>query len=139
MVSARPWLGIGPGAYLTRNAIEVLDNQYLKTIIEMGVPGFLALLLYMVVPGIAAWLAAFSAKEERLKTLAAAVAAACMVAAPASAAFDSLGFPVLALVYPICVGLSGTVWLLVAGERRVLLSPTTNEHGSNRAESERFP
>ena len=138
MVSARPWLGIGPGAYLTRNAIEVLDNQYLKTIVEMGVPGFLALLLYMVVPGIAAWLAAFNAKEERLKTLAAAVAAACLVTAPASAAFDSLGFPVLALVYPICVGLSGTVWLLVVGERRAL-GPTTKEQGSNLAESERLP
>ncbi|SDS52650.1 O-antigen ligase [Pseudarthrobacter equi] len=138
MMSARPWLGIGPGAYLTRNAIEVLDNQYLKTIVEMGVPGFLALLAYMVVPGIAAWTAAFKAKAERLKTLAGAVAASCLVAAPASAAFDFLGFPVVALIYPFCVGLSGTVWLLVADERRTS-RPTTNRQGAHPAESERQP
>lgn len=118
MVAAKPWLGIGPGAYLTLNAIEVLDNQYLKTIVEMGVPGFLALLAYMVVPGAAAWTAAFRATAERLKTLSAAVAASCLVAAPAAAAFDFLGFPVVALIYPFCIGLSGTVWLLVANEQR---------------------
>ncbi|MET1086456.1 MAG: O-antigen ligase family protein [Arthrobacter sp.] len=123
LVAAHPWTGIGPGAYLSINAIEVLDNQYLKTIVEMGIPGLVALLGYMVVPGLAAWIAALNAKNERLKTLAGAVAAACTVAAPASAAFDALGFPVLALIYPFCVGLSGSVWIMVTREKRELLSP----------------
>lgn len=135
MVSARPWTGIGPGAYLTRNAIEVLDNQYLKTIVEMGIPGFIAILAYTVVPGVAAWIAAFYAKEERLKTLAGAVAAACLVAAPAAAAFDALGFPVFALVYPFCVGFSGSVWLMVTNERRVLeLTNPRHNFGTRRSE-----
>lgn len=119
MVSARPWTGIGPGAYLAPNAIEVLDNQYLKTMVEMGIPGFVALLAYMVVPGAAAWVAALYAKDERLKVFSGALAAACLVAAPSTAAFDSLGFPVVALLYPFCVGLSGAAWLMVAQERRV--------------------
>lgn len=122
MVSARPWTGIGPGAYLAPNAIEVLDNQYLKTMVEMGIPGFVALLAYMVVPGAAAWIAALYAKDERLKAFSGALAAACLVAAPSAAAFDSLGFPVIALVYPFCVGLSGAAWLMVVQERRVLES-----------------
>jgi putative inorganic carbon (hco3(-)) transporter len=124
MVSERPWTGIGPGAYLTRNAIEVLDNQYLKTIVEMGIPGFVALLAYMVMPGVAAWIAALYARDERLKAFSGAIAAACLVAAPSSAAFDSLGFPVIALVYPFCVGLSGAAWLMVTRERRELEAGT---------------
>jgi O-antigen ligase len=136
MVSARPWTGIGPGAYLTRNAIEILDNQYLKTIVEMGIPGFVALLAYTVVPGVAAWIAAFYAKDERLKTLAGAVAAACLVAAPAAAAFDALGFPVFALVYPFCVGLSGSVWLMVTKERSAL-ELTNPRHNLGIGRSER--
>lgn len=127
LVAAHPWTGIGPGAYLTRNAIEVLDNQYLKTIVEMGVPGFVALLGYMVLPGVAAWIAALNAKDEKLKTLAGAVAAACTVAAPASAAFDSLGFPVFALIYPFCAGLSGSVWIMVKAERHAVSSITPGQ------------
>ena len=59
----------------------------------MGIPGLSAFWATWWSPGVAAWIAALYAKDERLKTLAGAVAAACIVAAPASAAFDALGVP----------------------------------------------
>lgn len=116
MTQARPLTGIGPGAYLTSNALDILDNQYLKTLVEMGIPGFISLVLYMLIPGVAAWIAARNTHSPQLRTIAAAVSAGCLIATPAAATFDALGFPVFALVYPFFVGLSGSVWIMVKKE-----------------------
>jgi len=69
-----------------------------------------------VLPGIAGIHAARHAISPALKCLAGAVAAGLCVAAVCSATFDSLSFPVFALLYPLLVGLGGAVWRMVRDE-----------------------
>lgn len=112
-----PWFGLGPGNYEPRSALEILDNEYLRTAVTLGVLGLVAMTLYLWLPALTAFRAARLARAPGLRTLAAASAAACGVAAVTSLTFDSMAFPVFALLYPFFIGLSGAVWNLVRRER----------------------
>lgn len=112
MIADSPWFGIGPATYLPDNALDLLDNQYLHSAVETGLPGALALVAVLVLPIVAAGTVACWARDPELRLLAAAVAAGCAVAAVSSAVFDSLSFPVFRIVWPVLVGLSGSVWLI---------------------------
>lgn len=114
-VEDRPWLGAGPGNYMPENALHILDNQYLNTVVTMGVVGLAGMCCYLLLPGIAAAAVAWSAESRPLKCLAGAVAGGALAAGVCSLTFDSLSFPVFALTYPMLVGLSGAVWLMVGG------------------------
>lgn len=129
MFLARPIGGTGPGTYMPENALELLDNQYLNSAVGMGIIGVLAVVIYFTVPGLTTLQAARHAVDPSLRCLAGAVAGAALVAAPASASFDSLSFPVFALLYPLIVGLGGAVWMMVKNQSAhsqgvELLSPT---------------
>ena len=50
MVTARPWFGTGGGTYTADNLIDVLDNQYFKAAIELGLGGMTGLVAYFIVP-----------------------------------------------------------------------------------------
>ena len=113
MLDTRPFLGAGPGNYSPPDALKILDNQYLGAIVTLGLVGLVATIAYFVLPGISAILAARAAADPVLKGLAGAVAAGTLVAAACSMTFDSLSFPVFALLYPALVGLAGGVWRLV--------------------------
>ena len=54
LVNQAPWLGHGGGTYLPDIPMYILDNQYLKTAVELGFFGVIALLAYFLVPLIAA-------------------------------------------------------------------------------------
>lgn len=125
LVSQFPFTGSGPGTYLPTNALEILDNQYLLSAVEMGLPGAVAVALYLTVPGVFALMAARCTAVPALRALAGAVAAAGLVAAVASATFDSFAFPVFSLLYPFFIGLSGAVWLAVKRERGMM--PSTRD------------
>lgn len=116
MFEQRPLIGTGPGNYLPDNALHILDNQYLNATVTMGLLGLLCTVAYFVMPGLAALLAARTAKAPVLRCLAAAVAAAGLVAMACSATFDSLSFPVFALTYPLIIGLGGAVWIMTNNE-----------------------
>lgn len=116
MFLMRPMGGTGPGTYMPENALNLLDNQYLHSAVEMGVIGAIAVFIYFTLPGLTTLQAARHAKDPSLRCLAGALAAAALVAAPASATFDSLSFPVFALLYPLIVGLGGAVWMIVKDE-----------------------
>ena len=116
MFLLRPVLGVGPGNYAPTNALYILDNQYLNSVVTMGVIGFMGTLAYLLLPGIAALIAARAAKAPGLKCFAAATAAACLVGGVCSLTFDSLSFPVFALTYPMMVGLSGNAWFKAKNE-----------------------
>lgn len=113
----RPLLGAGPGNYTPPNALYILDNQYLNAIVTMGVIGLLGTIAYLVIPGIASYLAARAAISPELRALAGAVAAGGLIAAICSMTFDSLSFPIFALTYPIIVGLGGSVWIMTKNEQ----------------------
>src|SRR5262249_55670794 len=50
LVQQRPWFGQGGGTYFADNMIDILDNQFLKTAIEYGLVGVIAMAAYMFVP-----------------------------------------------------------------------------------------
>jgi len=113
LVADRPWLGTGPGTWIPTNALDIFDNEYLLTAVTMGVVGLVGLIAYLVVPALAALAAARNAEGAELKLLAASAAAAGLVAMVTSGTFDSMSFPVFALLYPFFIGLSGASWLMV--------------------------
>ena len=49
-VQKAPLFGRGGGTYIADNAIDILDNQFLKTAIELGLVGVVALTIFFVVP-----------------------------------------------------------------------------------------
>ena len=106
----RPWVGTGPGNYLPDDALYILDNQYLSTLVTTGGIGFVGLVVYLTVPSLTCANVAINSSEALVKSLAGAVAAGGAVAAVGSATFDSLSFPVFTLAYPALVGLGGALW-----------------------------
>ena len=120
MIDARPWFGVGPGNYTPNGALEILDNQYLNSIVSMGIVGLVCVFIYLVLPGVAALHSARHAISPALRCLAGASAAGLAVAAICSVTFDSLSFPTFALSYPLLVGLSGAIWILVKSEGNAL-------------------
>lgn len=111
MVSLRPFLGTGPGTYMPVNALRILDNQYLKSAVEMGLLGVLAVTVCLALPAVAALMAARHLRDPMMKALAGCVAASSFVVLVASATFDSFSFPVFTMLFPFFAGLSGVVWL----------------------------
>ncbi|MFP3467759.1 O-antigen ligase family protein, partial [Leifsonia sp. SIMBA_070] len=64
MVSDRPAFGMGPNTYIVTNAIRITDNQYLKTAVEMGLVGVLALLAYFLLAALASLLAGVYFRDD---------------------------------------------------------------------------
>lgn len=116
MFEERPIIGAGPGNYLPDNALHILDNQYLNATVTMGSIGLVCTAAYFAIPGVAALLAARTARAPALRGLAAAVSAAGFVALVCSATFDSLSFPIFALTYPLLIGLGGAAWIMTKNE-----------------------
>lgn len=118
LVQQAPWFGHGGGTYLPEYPMYILDNQYLKTAIELGLVGVVALAAYFVVPLISAFVARRHSRDPELRMLCAALAGAALAATVCSLTFDSLSFPMFSNVYALVVGLIGACWrLAVAGER----------------------
>jgi putative inorganic carbon (HCO3(-)) transporter len=138
MVSDRPWLGLGPGNYVADTAIHILDNQYLNAAVTQGLVGLVAIIVYLVLPGVSNLMAARSTRDPQLRSLAGAVGAGAIVAGFCSLTFDSMSFPVFALTYPVLVGLGGAVWLMIRNETKstvrdeLYLSPPVPNVGAGR-------
>jgi O-antigen ligase len=116
LIDARPWLGLGPGNYVPANALQILDNQYLGSLVSTGIVGLIGLIVYLWLPAVTTVYSARKAPDQRQRTLAGAVAAGLAAAGVCSVAFDSLSFPVFALLYPVLVGISGAIWRLTPGK-----------------------
>jgi O-antigen ligase len=116
LIDDRPWFGLGAGNYRAENALQILDNQYLNAAVSTGLIGVTFFFVYLCLPAASAIIAARAAKSTALRSLAGATAAGLAVAAVCSATFDSLSFPVFALLFPLLVGLAGGVWRMVQRE-----------------------
>ena len=116
LIDEHPWFGLGPGNYVPANALQILDNQYLNSAVSIGLIGLALMVVYLCLPALSAILAARAAQSTAMRSLAGATAAGLAVAAVCSATFDSLSFPVFALLFPLLVGLSGGVWKMVQAE-----------------------
>jgi O-antigen ligase len=111
LVQQAPWLGRGGGTYLTQDATKILDNQYLKSSIELGIVGVVALLLYLLVPAVAAMQVRSRATEPEFRALCAALAGGCLAAVVGAYTFDAFSFPQFASIHAVLLGLCGTCWL----------------------------
>ncbi|GAA5183025.1 hypothetical protein GCM10023322_21290 [Rugosimonospora acidiphila] len=110
-VSQAPWLGRGGGTYLAPDATKILDNQYLKSAIELGLFGVFALVVYFLVPAVTALVARHRSAEPNFRSLCGALAGACLAAGVGSYTFDSFSFPQFASVDAMVVGLCGACFL----------------------------
>lgn len=113
LVQQAPWLGRGGGTFLPEDATRILDNQYLKTSIEMGVLGLTALVLYFLVPAITALQARARTTSPELRSLCGALAGACLAATVGAYTFDAFSFAQFASVHAVVLGLCATCWLAV--------------------------
>jgi O-antigen ligase len=119
LVHQAPWLGHGGGTYMPEHQMYILDNQWLKTAIELGLVGVAALAAYFLVPLISALVARRRSDDPELRLLCAALAGAALAAGVCSVTFDSLSFPMFSNVYALVIGLIGACWRLAAtGEQR---------------------
>ncbi len=112
-----PWLGHGPGTWLPTDELNIFDNQYLDAVVELGLVGVLALIVFLLVPALVALVARRRSTNPELRILCAALAGAGFVAPVCSLTFDSLSFPMFANVYALVIGLAGACWRLAAAER----------------------
>jgi putative inorganic carbon (hco3(-)) transporter len=128
MIAERPLLGTGPGNFMSEGALYILDNQYLNAAVTMGLIGLACVIVYLFVPGLAGVVAARAAASPALKSLTGAVAAGCLVAGVCSLTFDSMSFPVFALIYPLLVGLFGAAWIMVKRELVLLRAHSARAH-----------
>lgn len=122
LVQQAPWLGHGGGTYMPGNML-ILDNQYLKSAIELGLLGVAALLAYFLVPLISALVARRRSTDPELRLLCAALAGAALAAGVCSVTFDSLSFPMFSCVYALVIGLIGASWRLAADGRPLVTEP----------------
>jgi O-antigen ligase len=122
-VSQAPWLGRGTGTWVAPQ-YQILDNQWLDTLITNGVVGVAALaglhITGIVLAGLA--LKRSSGKEDR--HLCAALISTQVIAIAVAGTFDSLSFMTYATVLALMLGICGTVWRLTHPARKVRTSTT---------------
>jgi O-antigen ligase len=116
LVRGSPWIGHGGGTYIP-SGVHILDNQYLKTAIELGGIGVLALVALFLIPMIAAIAARRRSTDEAHRLLCAALAGGVLAALVCSSTFDSLSFPMFFDTYALMIGLIGACWRLSAPGR----------------------
>jgi O-antigen ligase len=119
-----PWIGHGPNTDIQVDLTKVLDNQYLKSSIELGGLGVLALCLYFLVPALTALWARSRTSDPRFRALCAALAGGSLAAGVGSYTFDAFSFAQFASVDAIVVGLCGACWLLTQREPQAFLDST---------------
>ena len=106
----------------------ILDNQYLKTAIELGLIGVVVLVAFFLVPLISALVARRRSGDPELRLLCAALAGAALAAGVCSLTFDSLSFPMFTNVHALVIGLIGACWRLAgAGKESATVRPVRDQ------------
>jgi O-antigen ligase len=131
LVNDAPWFGHGGWTYMPENTIYILDNQWLKTAVELGVVGVVALAVYFLVPLISALVARRHSDDPELRMLCAALAGASLAATLCSLTFDSLSYPMFWNVCALVIGLSGACWRLAAAGRTTAPPETQGPSATN--------
>jgi O-antigen ligase len=126
---ASPWVGRGPGTYLP--TYRILDNQYLLTLVEVGILGLIGLVAVLGVPAVLGRNARRMSTDEADRSLGQSFAGAGVALLAAAATFDALSFPTFTLLAALWVGLAGAWWAAIASTGSV--SPEASRHTASRA------
>jgi O-antigen ligase len=111
-VLEHPLFGAGGGTFIPQNAFEVLDNQYLKAAIEVGLVGLVVLVAYLVVPFVVALRARRQVGDPVMASVSSACAGATAAAVTCLFAFDGFSFPMFTGVHAVVLGLCGVCGLV---------------------------
>ena len=103
-ISEHPWFGRGFGTFLPQT-YRFLDDQYLGTLIETGIVGFLVLLTVFATGWIAARSARRVSNDPEIRDLAQCLAASVAVAVVSFATFDALSYQIAAGLTFLLLGL----------------------------------
>lgn len=108
-------LGRGLFTFIPRY-YRILDNQLLMTLIELGVVGFIAMIVFLGSGVAMARIARRRLLEERQKHLALVISASIVGIVLSYATFDAWGFPMVAGMTFLLIGMAGAAHRL-SGER----------------------
>jgi O-antigen ligase len=122
-VAERPWLGRGTGTYLPPQ-YQVLDNQWLSTLIANGVVGVVAMLALSVTGIVLASLALRRSSSPEVRHLCAVLISTQLIAIAVAGTFDSFGYSTYVMTLGLSLGLCGAVWRLTHPARTVRTSTT---------------
>jgi len=122
-VGQRPWLGRGTGTWLPPQ-YQILDNQWLVTLLTNGVFGVVALAALHITGIVLAYRALKRSVTEAHKHLCAVVLSTQVMALLVAGTFDSLSFTTYAVVMALSLGLCGTVWRLTHPDHAIRTSAT---------------
>jgi hypothetical protein len=122
LLEAHPWLGQGFGTFLP-NVLFYTDDQYLNSIIEIGLLGAISLVALFVTGWILARRTRRNVYSPEDKHLAQCLAAAMAIALVTYATFDALYFPMAASLTFLLLGCVGAAWRL----SRQAASPGVNQ------------
>jgi O-antigen ligase len=122
-VAQRPWLGRGTGTYVSPQ-YQVLDNQWLTTLIANGVVGVVAMLALSVTGIVLASLALRRSSSPEVRHLCAVLISTQIIAIAVAGTFDSFGYSTYVMTLGLSLGLCGAVWRLTHPTRTVRTSTT---------------
>lgn len=125
-VRERPIFGRGPRTFLPD--YRILDNQYLNTLIEMGVVGLVAMLTLFVLAIATGYGVRRTTHDEELRSLGVSLSAAVAAGAASLTFYDGLAFPMAAGSMFVCIGAMCSLRRIVADEAAstsARRSPTT--------------
>jgi O-antigen ligase len=119
-LAQHPWFGRGFGTFLPQ-FYRIFDNQYLVTLVEMGVCGLLALITLFVTGWVLARQARKASTDPRERHLAQCIAAGVAVATFSFGTFDAASFPMSCGMTFLMLGFAGAIWRLLRGSVRPAL------------------
>jgi len=110
-ITAHPWLGQGFQTFFPQTYFFV-DNQYLTSLLETGVLGFLALVGCFATGWFTARSLRATAVDARTRDLGQCLAASMAAAAVCFGSFDALSFSIAAGLFFLLLGCVGAAWRL---------------------------
>jgi O-antigen ligase len=118
-----PWLGRGTGTYISPQ-YQVLDNQWLSTLVSNGAIGVATLLALNLTGIILAFKALRRSTTPADRHLCAVLISTQVVAIAVSGTFDALSYSTYTTLFALSLGMCGAVWRLTHPMRTVRTSTT---------------
>jgi O-antigen ligase len=117
-----PWIGRGPSTFLPR--YRILDNQYLLSLIEIGIVGLIGLLIVFALPAFLGRGARHRMTDDADRNLGQMFAAAGVAVVVSAATYDALSFPTFTAFTALWTGLAGAYWTVSREHAKARTEPS---------------